>query len=117
MTGSLYLLAPNSTTQTPTPSTPPPTGSASPRGSTDVAPPPGTQSGGPINAGMYSNTFWYLAFLNITTVAKFGLLPKRPVSLLVSQPSSDNKPSKEHDDDDEELEYLENPFEDDGKKR
>ncbi|KAK7692202.1 hypothetical protein QCA50_003826 [Cerrena zonata] len=83
----------------PAPSTPPPTGSTSPRGSTDVSRPPTTQSGSPINA------------------AKFGLLPKRPVSLLGSQPPSEVKPSQEHSDDDEELEYLENPFEDDNKKR
>ncbi|KAG1861543.1 hypothetical protein DFJ58DRAFT_777255 [Suillus subalutaceus] len=41
-----------------------------------------------------------------TGVAKFGLLPKRPVSLLREQP-----PPTHRDDSDDELEYTENPFE------
>ncbi|CAL1706191.1 unnamed protein product [Somion occarium] len=82
-----------------TPSSPPPVVSPSPRGSTDIPRPPATQSGSPINA------------------AKLGLLPKRPVSLLRSQPPSETKPAKEHDgDDDDDLEYIENPFEE-GKAR
>lgn len=39
-------------------------------------------------------------------VTKFGLLPKRPVSLLREQP-----PPTHRDDSDDELEYTENPFE------
>ncbi|CCM03204.1 uncharacterized protein FIBRA_05328 [Fibroporia radiculosa] len=43
-----------------------------------------------------------------TQVAKLGLLPKRPVSLLPQQ----QDPTKQRsDDEDEELDYVENPFE------
>ncbi|OBZ70922.1 hypothetical protein A0H81_09333 [Grifola frondosa] len=54
-----------------------------------AAPPP-TSVGSPINP------------------AKLGLLPKRPVSLMTSQPPTTQG---RHDDDDEDLEYVENPFE------
>ncbi|KAH9951513.1 hypothetical protein B0H21DRAFT_716330 [Amylocystis lapponica] len=82
----------------PAPSTPSPTSAArsvspstvptrspmaSPRPSGDTPPPPPTLSGG--------------------SAAKLGLLPKRPVSLLSSQPPPPN--------DEDELEYVENPFE------
>ncbi|KAI0666017.1 hypothetical protein C8Q78DRAFT_1072766 [Trametes maxima] len=62
---------------------------ASPRPSGDVPRPPSTVSGSPVNA------------------AKIGLLPKRPVSLLSANTPPATKPS----DEDDELEYVENPFE------
>ncbi|KAI0779543.1 hypothetical protein C8Q74DRAFT_1259626 [Fomes fomentarius] len=61
---------------------------ASPRPSSDVPRPPPTSSGSPVNA------------------AKIGLLPKRPVSLL-----NTNSPPARRPTDDDELEYVENPFE------
>jgi hypothetical protein len=42
---------------------------------------------------------------------KIGLLPKRPVSLLQTDNASAHKPTYE-DEDEDELEYVENPFED-----
>ncbi|KDQ55779.1 hypothetical protein JAAARDRAFT_37198 [Jaapia argillacea MUCL 33604] len=65
-----------------------------PRASADVSAPrpPPTQSGPP-PAGI--------------DPTKIGLLPKRPVSLLRDQPSQ----SRPIHDDDDELEYVENPFE------
>jgi len=42
---------------------------------------------------------------------KIGLLPKRPVSLV----NTESQSSHAHDQDEEELEYLENPFEEEGK--
>ncbi|KAH9858926.1 hypothetical protein C2E23DRAFT_864710 [Lenzites betulinus] len=78
------------------PTTPPPAAAArlspaaSPRPSSgDVPRPPATSSGSPVNA------------------AKIGLLPKRPVSLLSAGSPPATRPS-----DDDELEYVENPFED-----
>ncbi|KAI0663387.1 hypothetical protein C8Q70DRAFT_906392 [Cubamyces menziesii] len=62
---------------------------ASPRPSGDVPRPPPTSSGSPVNA------------------AKIGLLPKRPVSLLNTNSPPPTRPSDEDDD----LEYVENPFE------
>jgi hypothetical protein len=47
-------------------------------------------------------------------MTKFGLLPKRPVSLLTPQSSATGTGTRrieDEDDDDDELEYLENPFE------
>lgn len=45
-------------------------------------------------------------------VAKFGLLPKRPVSLLTPQSSGTHAPQRQASEDDEdELDYVENPFE------
>ncbi|KAI1795526.1 hypothetical protein LXA43DRAFT_970457 [Ganoderma leucocontextum] len=61
----------------------------SPRASSDVSRPPPTNSGSPVNP------------------AKIGLLPKRPVSLLNTSSPPATRPS----DDDDELEYVENPFE------
>ncbi|KIP06530.1 hypothetical protein PHLGIDRAFT_128242 [Phlebiopsis gigantea 11061_1 CR5-6] len=61
----------------------------------DVPRPPATHSGSPLNA------------------AKFGLLPKRPVSLLTPQASAAKHPDDEDDDD---LEYAENPFEESSRK-
>ncbi|KAI0743999.1 hypothetical protein C8Q80DRAFT_1184470 [Daedaleopsis nitida] len=61
---------------------------ASPRPSSDVPRPPPTATGSPVNA------------------AKIGLLPKRPVSLLNTNSPPASRPS-----DDDELEYVENPFE------
>jgi len=80
------------------PSTPP----ALPRGNSmesAVPKPPTTSVGSPINA------------------AKLGLLPKRPVSLLNSQPPSEQTVHPPDEDEDDELEYLENPFEEDGKRK
>ncbi|KAI0368283.1 hypothetical protein BV20DRAFT_948405 [Pilatotrama ljubarskyi] len=75
------------------PTTPPPGGqfspAASPRPSGDIPRPPPTGSGSPVNP------------------AKIGLLPKRPVSLLNVNTPPATKPSDEDDD----LEYVENPFE------
>ncbi|KAH9929581.1 uncharacterized protein BXZ73DRAFT_47886 [Epithele typhae] len=65
------------------------TPNASPRPSSDVPRPPATMGGSPVNA------------------AKIGLLPKRPVSLLNTNSPPATKPS----DDDDDLEYVENPFE------
>ncbi|KAI0823441.1 hypothetical protein BC628DRAFT_1324987 [Trametes gibbosa] len=62
---------------------------ASPRPSGDVPRPPSTTSGSPVNA------------------AKIGLLPKRPVALL----SANTPPATRPSDEDDELEYVENPFE------
>lgn len=42
---------------------------------------------------------------------KLGLLPKRPVSLLKPQSPSTEATPKAHEDDDDDLEYAENPFE------
>ncbi|KAI0358652.1 hypothetical protein OH77DRAFT_1421082 [Trametes cingulata] len=75
------------------PTTPPPgaqlSPAASPRPSGDIPRPPPTGSGSPVNP------------------AKIGLLPKRPVSLLNVNTPPATKPS----DEDDELEYVENPFE------
>jgi len=38
---------------------------------------------------------------------KIGLLPKRPVSLV----NIESQPGRAHDEEEEELEYVENPFE------
>jgi len=76
---------------------PPTTPPALPRGNssdTAIPKPPSTMSGSPINA------------------AKLGLLPKRPVSLLGSQPPSEQR-IQPPDDDNDSLEYVENPFEED----
>lgn len=60
---------------------------SSPEPASGTPPPPSTSSGAPpIDA------------------SKLGMLPKRPVSLLNTEPA----PKK---DDDDELEYAENPFE------
>lgn len=86
-----------STSPVQVPTTPP----ALPRGnSMDIPKPPATSAGSPINA------------------AKLGLLPKRPVSLLNSQPPSEQRvqPPEDDDDDLEYLEYLENPFEEEKRK-
>ncbi|TFK83393.1 hypothetical protein K466DRAFT_627808 [Polyporus arcularius HHB13444] len=64
-----------------------PTGS--PRPSSDVPRPPPTVSGNPVNP------------------VKIGLLPKKPVSLL----NTNSPPATRPSDDDDELEYVENPFE------
>ncbi|OSD07015.1 hypothetical protein PYCCODRAFT_1474392 [Trametes coccinea BRFM310] len=61
---------------------------ASPRPSGDVPRPPPTTSGSPVNP------------------AKIGLLPKRPVSLLNANSPPPTRPTDEDDD----LEYVENPF-------
>lgn len=45
---------------------------------------------------------------------KLGLLPKRPVSLL--RPSDGATPMQRKESEDEELEYVENPFEDGNRK-
>ncbi|TBU47317.1 hypothetical protein BD309DRAFT_988189 [Dichomitus squalens] len=57
--------------------------------SSDIPRPPPTSSGSPVNP------------------AKIGLLPKRPVSLLNTNSPPATRPSDEDDD----LEYVENPFE------
>ncbi|KZT71771.1 hypothetical protein DAEQUDRAFT_749785 [Daedalea quercina L-15889] len=63
---------------------------SSPRPSSEVPRPPPTSTGSPIDA------------------AKLGLLPKRPVSLLTPQPTAGAPMQRQ---DSEELEYVENPFE------
>lgn len=60
--------------------------------SASTPPPPATNSGRPLT--------------NIDP-GKIGLLPKRPVSLV----NTESQSSHAHDEDEEELEYLENPFE------
>ena len=47
------------------------------------------------------------ALMIISPADKIGLLPKRPVSLM----NTESQSSRVHDEDDEDLEYLENPFE------
>ncbi|KIM75984.1 hypothetical protein PILCRDRAFT_798452 [Piloderma croceum F 1598] len=68
---------------------PGPAGGSSPPPTTGTPPPPSTSSGAPA-----------------IDPSKLGMLPKRPVSLL----RSPNDPAPKPDDDDE-LEYAENPFE------
>ncbi|GBE86293.1 hypothetical protein SCP_0901720 [Sparassis crispa] len=73
-----------------------PSSSVSPRPSGDTPRPPPTMSGSPINA------------------AKLGLLPKRTVNLLNSQPSTTQAPQVQPAAarrPSEDLEYMENPFE------
>ena len=65
-------------------------GGPSPPPTTGTPPPPSTSSGAPA-----------------IDPSKLGMLPKRPVSLL----RSPNDPAPKPDDDDDELEYAENPFE------
>ncbi|KAK7043722.1 hypothetical protein VNI00_008334 [Paramarasmius palmivorus] len=68
-------------------SSPPASSAATPR-------PPATGTGSGIDGG------------------KLGLLPKRPVSLIAqSPPPGEANKTKRPDDDDDELEYVENPFE------
>jgi hypothetical protein len=50
--------------------------------------------------------------LTFLPAGKIGLLPKRPVSLVNAESHS----SEAHDEEEEELEYVENPFEE-GKYR
>ncbi|TFY76361.1 hypothetical protein EWM64_g7655 [Hericium alpestre] len=65
----------------------------------ETPPPPSTNSGPPQS--------------NISP-GKFGLLPKRPVSLVNSEQPM--RATVQDDDEDEELEYVENPFEETGRK-
>lgn len=70
-------------------------------------------TGSPLDAGMFSSAFLRLRPSYIVIVqpaAKLGLLPKRPVSLLTPQPASTQTRHPDEDDEDE-LEYVENPFE------
>jgi hypothetical protein len=68
----------------------PDVGGSSPPPTTGTPPPPSTISGSPpIDPG------------------KLGMLPKRAVSLL----RTPSNPAPKPDDDDDELEYAENPFE------
>ncbi|EEB89557.1 hypothetical protein MPER_12327 [Moniliophthora perniciosa FA553] len=68
--------------------------SSPPASSTTTPRPPATGTGSGIDGG------------------KLGLLPKRPVSLLAqSPPPGDNANKTKRPDDDDELEYVENPFE------
>ncbi|KDR75089.1 hypothetical protein GALMADRAFT_248978 [Galerina marginata CBS 339.88] len=84
---------------TPHPQPTPPISSAA------TPPPPATSQGAPIDVG------------------KLGLLPKRPVSLLRDPNAGSPSPpviaashsGQSYNDDDDGLEYAENPFEDDGK--
>ncbi|KAI0088154.1 hypothetical protein BDY19DRAFT_907113 [Irpex rosettiformis] len=71
----------------------PPTNSSSTNGNSTPRPPT-TQAGSPLN------------------VAKFGLLPKRPVSLLGPQGSGtgQRRIDDDDDDDDDDLDYVESPF-------
>ncbi|EPQ57676.1 hypothetical protein GLOTRDRAFT_17842, partial [Gloeophyllum trabeum ATCC 11539] len=88
-----YDVSPNPTPQTPSPnSTNLPSPSSFPAPHSDTPRPPATQTGPPTPS---------------IDPSKIGLLPKRPVSLVRDQHSS-TRPR----DDDDELEYVENPFED-----
>ena len=49
--------------------------------------------------------------MHFLIAAKLGLLPKRPVNLMSSQPTTPT-PRHPDDDDEDELDYVENPFED-----
>lgn len=80
-------------------------------------------SGTPIDAG---EKFCYIIHRTThrtkTTVGKFGLLPKRPVSLLRDPAATGSPPavplhSHPTEDDDDGLEYTENPFEEPEQKR
>lgn len=82
---------PPATTFAPPSGSPPPASTS--RGSNDVPRPPQTGTGMPIDAG------------------KLGLLPKRPVSLL-PDPAAAPAHVQQPTDDDDGLEYVENPFED-----
>ena len=93
---------PTTPAQPPVPSTYQPPGSFSAQ-SPDSSPelsiprPPATQSGSPLNA------------------AKFGLLPKRPVSLLRPDSTQTQRKDEDEDEEEDELDYVENPFEEGGK--
>jgi hypothetical protein len=52
---------------------------------------------------------WCTVFTDaqVLPAGKIGLLPKRPVSLV----NAESEPGHAHDEDEEELEYVENPFE------
>lgn len=56
----------------------------------------------------------FACVLTLTLTGKIGLLPKRPMSLVDTQAQSQLQ-SQQHqppdDSDEEELEYIENPFE------
>lgn len=53
-------------------------------------------------------------FVRIT--AKLGILPKKPVSLMGSRPQGASSPtSPRRDPEDDDLEYMENPFEEERK--
>ncbi|KAH9913303.1 uncharacterized protein B0H18DRAFT_1025091 [Fomitopsis serialis] len=71
---------------------------SSPRPSGEVPQPPRTSTGSPIDA------------------AKLGLLPKRPVSLLIPQ-STTGAGAMQRQESEDELEYVENPFEEGEGKR
>lgn len=92
-------------------STSPPVSSSPPA---DVPRPPTTVAGNPINAGTSSScqfsTLPDTDYIGIT-LAKLGLLPRRPVNLMSSQPASP-PPRQAGEDDEDELDYVENPFED-----
>ena len=53
--------------------------------------------------------WWVTVFADAQVVSsgKIGLLPKRSVSLV----STESQPGRAHDEEEEELEYVENPFE------
>ena len=51
----------------------------------------------------------HLTSITNLSEAKIGMLPKRPVSLLGTPAQSNTNAA--HADDDDELEYVENPFE------
>ncbi|PPQ63691.1 hypothetical protein CVT24_004576 [Panaeolus cyanescens] len=82
----------------PAASSPPTVKSTSPplaaEATSSIAPPPATNSGAPIDAG------------------KFGLLPKKPVSLLPQSSATSGPASNNIYDSDDDLEYAENPFDD-----
>ncbi|KAH9040202.1 hypothetical protein EDB85DRAFT_195871 [Lactarius pseudohatsudake] len=91
---------------------------------TAVPAPPATNTGRPplsnaIDPGSSNDStpFCADAQARLTLTGKIGLLPKRPVSLVDTQSQSQQQfqdhqsPSHPPDDSDEELEYVENPFE------
>lgn len=83
---------------------------SSERDSASAPPIPATNSGPPAsNIDPGSAAADSLALVSILTfpAGKIGLLPKRPVSLVNAEP----QPGHAHDEDEEELEYVENPFE------
>lgn len=105
-----FYQAPPASTRSPAPpvSISPPGGSFSP----PSGPPPRPLSTGPppppIDAGIYYLLSSKVVLLTLFCQVKLGMLPKRPVSLLRDSPQPTRKPD---DDDEDELEYVENPFE------
>jgi hypothetical protein len=88
---------------------------------TNTPPPPQTNAGAPSqnpNVDYGKSHHFPVSFRHMNTdllLGKIGLLPKRPVSLLRDPPPAQDKAASAASEADEELEYTENPFEDERK--